>query len=127
MDTARQVINFYTDYENSPRYQAIEGTIGTRDGDRLIACVMNMVTAEIACDTQIAYYDHDITEFYVDMNNAQSITEEEAGYDQFGMDDFQAYLEECQCGCNTAFYSSEEGEITQIVNRPNCAGVPSMR
>jgi hypothetical protein len=74
-DTGNSVKNYYTDSEGSPQTIYVDGTIGTYSGDTLVACIMNMATKEIACDTQTAYYSDDTTEFFVDMNDATRVSD----------------------------------------------------
>jgi hypothetical protein len=81
---------------------------------------MNMNTEEIACDSQIARSNDRITEFYVDMNNPRTVTNQ----DQFGVD-AQDAIQECKCGCNTSFENSD-GKIieTAWVQNPSARPPP---
>lgn len=70
MDSGNHVENTYSDSPNSPRIGFIDGAINVHDGDRLLACVMQMNTQDMACDMQTAYYSQSVAEFFVNMNNA---------------------------------------------------------
>jgi hypothetical protein len=71
LNTGVQAIERYTDSYESPQEIYIDGSISARNGDSLTACVMNMSSEEMACDTQTAYYADDITNFFIDMADAQ--------------------------------------------------------
>ena len=77
LDTDDSISNFYTNSEESSRYQTMEGSISSHDGDSLIACVKDMSTDEMACDKQTAFYDDDTTEFFVNMNTARYVDSSE--------------------------------------------------
>jgi len=71
LDTGDSISNFYTNSGESSRYQTMEGSISSHDGDSLMACVKDMSTDEMACDKQTAFYDDAKTAFFVDMNDAR--------------------------------------------------------
>ena len=74
-DTGETVKNYYTDSESSPQNIYVDWSIASNSGDTLMACIMNMVTEEMACDTQTAYYTDDTTEFFVDMSYATRVSD----------------------------------------------------
>jgi hypothetical protein len=74
-DTGETVKNYYTDSESSPQNIYVDGNIASNSGDTLVACIMNMVTEEMACDTQTAYFTDDATEFFVDMSYATRVSD----------------------------------------------------
>jgi hypothetical protein len=82
-DTGNHVEQLYTDSINSPQSIHIDGSIGVHDGDRVVACMMQMSTKEIACDTQTANLSDSVTEFFIDMSNAQTVSDGQSGIDQF--------------------------------------------
>ena len=113
--TGVEAIEFYSDDGTYPRQISIPGHIHASLGDPLTTCVMNMITEEIACDTQIADFDGMKTEFNLDIDYAQSVSSQP--YDQFDENDVQRYANECSCNvCNTAFSGSENSadKIRQI-------------
>jgi hypothetical protein len=67
-DTGQDVKDYYTAPDDSQIY--VEGSMESNAGDTLDACIMNMVTEEIACDTRTVDPSDDVTEFFVDMNYA---------------------------------------------------------
>ena len=74
-DTGETVKNYYTDSESSPQNIYVDWSIASNSGDSLMACIMNMVTEEMACDTQTAYYTDDTTQFFVDMSYATRVSD----------------------------------------------------
>lgn len=89
MDSGNHVENLYSDSYGSPRNVVVDGTISVHDGDRLLACVMKMNTKDMACDTQTAHYGQSTTEFFVDMNTASQIPQQNNhGNQQGGVDQF---------------------------------------
>jgi hypothetical protein len=72
-DTGQEVTEYYTASDSPQIY--VDGSMELNSGDTLDACIMNMVTEVIACDTRTAYYSDDVTEFFVDMNDATRVTD----------------------------------------------------
>jgi hypothetical protein len=89
MDNGNHVENLYSDSFSSPRNVVIDTSISVHDGDRLLACVVKMNTKDMACDMQTAHYGQTTTEFFVDMNTASQITQQNNdGNQQGGVDQF---------------------------------------
>jgi hypothetical protein len=65
IDTGELIDNLYTD-DGKYRYVDIPGSIDASEGERLLACAMQIDTEQIACAGEMAYGPS--TEFYIDMN-----------------------------------------------------------
>jgi hypothetical protein len=76
MDSENHIENIYSDSPYSPRNVFIDGTINVHDGDRLVGCIMNINAQDMACDMQTAHYGQSITEFFVDMNKASPVPQQ---------------------------------------------------
>lgn len=118
-NTGAKATNFYNDYGVYPREGTIRGFIEASVGDTLSICVMDMQTEQIACNSQTADYDGSPTEFYVDMNTAQSVSG--FSYGQIGEDDTQGAEHQCSCEvCDTGFSGQKDfttlPKVTQIVD-----------
>jgi hypothetical protein len=84
MDSENHIENIYSDSPYSPRNVFIDGTINVHDGDRLIACIMNINAQNMACDMQTAHYGQSVTEFFVDMYNASPVPQQNSNNDDGG-------------------------------------------
>ena len=74
---------FYVDDARSSQYVSVPGQIVALDGNQMSACVMQMDTEAIACDTQYANrYDNPLN-FYIDMSTAQPVYPGGGGTNQF--------------------------------------------
>jgi hypothetical protein len=82
-DTGNHVEQLYTDSVNSPQNIYIDGSIRVHDGDTVQACMMQMSTNKIACDTETTHYSDSVTEFFIDMSNAQTVSDGQSSLDQY--------------------------------------------
>jgi hypothetical protein len=84
LDTNSQFTIFrYTDSIYSPTSVYLDGHMGVHDGDRVQACVMQSSTEKVSCDTEISHYSDSVTDVYVDMNQATTVSNEQGGVDHF--------------------------------------------
>ncbi len=71
IDTGKYIDNVYTDYKDSFRNVDIPGILKLNIGQTLTACVIQIETKEVACDTNIAQDSN--TEFNINMADRVSI------------------------------------------------------
>ena len=74
-DTGEEVKDYYTDYEYGSQQIYVDGSMPSNSGDTLVACIMDMATEEIACDTQTAYFTDSTTYFDIDMSYATRVSD----------------------------------------------------
>lgn len=76
----------YTDSIHSPSSVYLDTHMAVHDGDRVTACVIQSSTEKVSCDTEIAHYSDSVTDLYVDMNQATTVTDNSQ---QGGVDHYQ--------------------------------------
>ena len=70
LDTGAEVFDSKYSNTGSDRSGYIPESIAARDGDTVEACVMDMSSEAIECDTCTAYKDGSPTEVFIDMASA---------------------------------------------------------